>query len=122
MTDTVQIIRGSDGKPAFAVIPYGDYERLLDAADEAAAGRAYDAYKATRPETFPDSVAERLIAGENPIRVFRDYRGLTQKRLAAEAGINAVYVSQIESGTRTGSLDVLKRLAGALDVDLDAIT
>lgn len=98
MAGTVRIIRDSGGRPAFAVIPYDDYERFLDAADEAAAGRAYDAYKATRPETFPDSVAERLIDGENSIKVFREYRGLTQKRLAAEAGINAVYVSQIEAG------------------------
>jgi hypothetical protein len=28
MTGTVQIIRDSDGRIAFAVIPYGDYERL----------------------------------------------------------------------------------------------
>ena len=115
------IRRGQDGEPAFAVLPYGEYERLLDAADEAAAGRAYDAYKATGPETYPDSVAERLLAGESPVKVFREYRGLTQKQVAEAAGINQVYVSQIESGTSTGSLDVVRRIAATLRIDLDTI-
>lgn len=121
MIDGAQIIRGPDGEPAFAVLPYAEYERLLDAADEAAAGRAYDAYKATGPETCPDSVAERLVAGESPVKVFREYRGMTQKRIAEAAGINQACMSRIESGTRTGSLDVLRRIAAALNVDLDAI-
>ena len=121
MADTAQIIRDADGKPAFAVLPYDEYERLLDAADEAAAGRAYDIYKATSPETFPDDVAGRLISGEAAVKVFREYRGLTQKQLAEAAGINQVYVSQIESGARSGSVDVMKRIADALRIDLDAI-
>lgn len=121
MADGAQFILDADGNPAFAVLPYDEYERLLDAADEAAAVRAYDAYKVASPETFPDDVVGRLVAGEAPVKVFREYRGLTQKQLAQAAGINQVYVSQIESGVRTGSVEVMKRIAEALRTDLDAI-
>jgi hypothetical protein len=38
----------------------------------------YDAGKANLDEVFPAGFAERLIDGQNPIRAFRDHRGLTQ--------------------------------------------
>jgi len=119
MTETAQIIRDAGGNPAFAVLPIAEYERLLDAADEALSVRAFDAYKAARPETFPEEVAERLLAGEQPVKVFREYRGLTQTQLAGAAGLRQAYVSQIEAGARVGSVDVLRRIADTLSVDID---
>jgi transcriptional regulator with XRE-family HTH domain len=44
---------------------------------------------------------------------------MTQDELARKAGTNPVYVSQIERKARRGSLDLNRRLAAALDVDLD---
>lgn len=122
MTDPAQIIRDDNGKPAFAVLPIAEYERLLEAADEAVGARAFDAYKATQPETFPDDVAGRLLNGEHPVKVFREHRGMTQVQLADAAGLKQAYVSQIEAGSRGGSVDVLKRIAEALRVDLDDLT
>ncbi|WP_448190522.1 helix-turn-helix domain-containing protein [Azospirillum sp. sgz301742] len=119
MTNPAQIIRDGSGKPAFAVLPIDEYERLLEAADEALAVRAFDAYKAARPETFPDELAERLLNGEPPVKVFREHRGLTQKQLGEAAGLKQAYVSQIEAGSRVGTVDALKRIADALRVDLD---
>ena len=113
-----QIIRDSDGRPAFIVIPVAEYEALLEQADEAAAQRAYDAFEA-KTETFPDAVADSLIAGVHPIRVFREYRGMSQAELAAMAGTSQVTISQIETGARTGSVDMLKLISAALKVDID---
>ena len=70
-------------------------------------------------ESFPLEVADRLIAGESPLKVFREYRGLTQSALAKNAGTSAAYLSQIETGRRTGSVKLLRRLADALGVVLD---
>lgn len=70
-------------------------------------------------EFFPLDVAQRLLAGEHPVRVFRTYRQLTQKQLAAQAGINAVYLSQVERGRRAGSGRILAALARALNVDAE---
>ncbi len=89
-----------------------------DAADVA----VYDAAKARNEESFPAEIADRLIAGENPIKVFRKYRGLTQKQLAKQAKTAAAYRSQLETGRRTGSVKLLRRLAGELGVGLDDLT
>ena len=80
---------------------------------------AYDAVKARDEESFPFEIADRLIAGENPIKVFRQYRGLTQRELAVKVDTSAAYLSQIETGRRGGSIKMLHRVADALDVGLE---
>jgi DNA-binding XRE family transcriptional regulator len=95
----------------------GDFANSDDeAASEVA---AYDAAKEADEESFPLAIADRLIAGENPLKVFREYRGLTQKQLADKAETTAAYLSQIETGRRGGSVKLLHRLADVLEVDLD---
>ena len=79
----------------------------------------YDRATASNDESFPIEVVDQLLAGQNPISVYRNYRGLTQNELAAAAGINAVYLSQIETGKRTGSAKTLAALAKALQVTVD---
>ncbi len=116
----VQIIRRK-GKPEWAVIPYKEYERLRGAAE-----LAEDAELARRAlerdeERIPMEVVERLIEGENPVRVWRKYRGLTQQGLAKKVGVSPAYLSQIETGKRGGSSKVLRAIASALNVDLDEI-
>ena len=70
-------------------------------------------------ESFPAQVADRLLAGENPICVYRNHRGMTQGELAAAAGIHPVYLSQIETGKRSGSTKTLAAIAEALGVTVD---
>ena len=115
-----QIIE-QDGKPAFVVLPISDWEqiqeRLEDSSDQAALNR----FREDQEETFPASVADALIAGENPVRVYRKHRGLTQHDLAKAADIAIPYLSQIESGKRTPSLDIAKNLAMSLGVSVDDI-
>ena len=116
-----QVIVDEAGQPAYAVIPWREYKRLVSSDDDSAMTdeELYDLAKATGGESFPATVVDRLLAGENPIRVYRDHRGLTQKQLAAAAGINPVYLSQIETGKRTGSTRTLVSVADALGVDVD---
>lgn len=70
-------------------------------------------------DLVPHAVVGRLIEGENPIRVWRDHRGLTQEELSERAGIRKAYLSQIENGKRTGSAKVLVALAEALGVAIE---
>ena len=116
-----QIILDKNGKPAYAVIPWREYKRLASMDDEGAMTdeELYGVAKSVGSESFPATVVDRLLAGGNPIRVYRDHRRLTQKQLAAAAGINPVYLSQIETGRRTGSAKTLSSIAGALDVEVD---
>lgn len=105
------------------VLPRAEYEALIDIAEMAADVSAYDEAKkrivAGEDERVPGQFVDRLIDGENPVRVWRDFRGLSAKDLAAEAGISAAYLSEIETGKKEGSLSVLKAIAKILRVDLD---
>jgi DNA-binding XRE family transcriptional regulator len=93
-------------------------EDSQEAAEEAADLAAYEEARAREDEAFPLEVAERLVAGAHPIKVFREFRGMTQAELARQVGLSPVYVSQIETGRRGGSTKVLRRVAAALDIDL----
>ncbi|WP_051311590.1 helix-turn-helix domain-containing protein [Zooshikella ganghwensis] len=70
-------------------------------------------------ELVPETLVTRLIDGENPIKVWREHRGLTQKELAVKVGITVAYLSQVEKGEWIASTDMYKRIAGELSVDLD---
>lgn len=117
-----QIIETVSGEK-LAVIPLDDYRRLVSAAEDAADQRAYDEARrrlATgEDELVPEPFASRLLDGENPVRVWRELRGLTPRDLAESAGISPAFLSQIESGRRQGKLATLKALATALRVSLD---
>lgn len=71
---------------------------------------------------LPEAVWDRLEARESPVRVLRDFRAMTQKELAEAAGISQSYLSEIERGTREGTLSTIKALAKALAVPLSVLT
>jgi DNA-binding XRE family transcriptional regulator len=117
----VQVIE-KGGKPEWAVIPYQDFERLLEDAEMAQDIRAYDEAKKNiteGEELIPNEITYALLDGANPVRVWREHRGLTQQQLAHAAGISVPYLSQIESGKRAGSTEVLAALARGLTRSLD---
>jgi len=119
----VQIIN-KDGKPEWAVLPYETYQRMIEDSEMLQDIRDYDeAKKAIEDgeELVPSEVAYAILDGKNPIRVWREYRGLTRQQLAGAAGISVPYISQIESGKRKGSTQVLSAIARALDLALDDI-
>ena len=120
----VQIIE-KDGRPEWAVLPYMEYVRLREEAEMLEDIRDYDEAKEALErgdeELIPGEVTFAVLDGENAIRVWREHRGLSQRRLAAIAGISTPYLSQIETGKRTGTPEVLAALARALKVSLDDI-
>ena len=107
------------GRPAFAILDIVEYDSLVRAAEDAEDIAAIRAARADPGELLPSRVTKRLIDGENPVRVWREYRGLTQVELAAGAEIDQAYLSKIERRGRTGTVKVLRSLADALGVDLD---
>lgn len=54
-----------------------------------------------------------LIFGRN-VRAARKEKGWTQEQLAFEAGIKRAYLSEIEGGKRNPTLDIVEKLALAL--------
>jgi DNA-binding XRE family transcriptional regulator len=121
---SVQVIN-LNGQPEYAVLPYADYQRLLEQAEMLEDVEAYDNARADlasgKEELIPSNVALSLVRGDNPIRVWREYRKLTQIQLAKEAGITDSFLSQIEAGKRKASVGVLSAIASALKLDVDDI-
>jgi len=69
-------------------------------------------------DAIPLDLLDRLLDGEHPLKVFRRHRGMTQKQLAQSTGLNATYLSQIETRKRGGSTRVYRLLAAALNVEI----
>jgi DNA-binding Xre family transcriptional regulator len=96
--------------------------RLEEAEDENDAlelrlARIEDAVNDAEPVAA--AVVDRLAEGENPLRVWREHRGLTLREVARRAGISAAMLSEMEAGKKEGSIRTLAALARALAVDID---
>lgn len=108
------------GKPEFAVVPVAEYEELLDAADMAEDVAAFDASMASKEELIPSEIVDRILDGEESlVRIWREFRGLTQNQLAKLTGLHQTTISEIETARRIGKVDALTTLAKALDVELE---
>ncbi len=119
---SVQVIE-RNGQPEWAILPYEDYLRLVEQAEMGEDIQDYDTVKSAvesgDEEVLPGEVVYALADGENPVKVWREYRKLTQQQLAVTTGISGPYLSQIETGKRKASTKVLVSIADALQVDVD---
>jgi DNA-binding XRE family transcriptional regulator len=107
----------------FAVLPMAYLKKLMQDAEMLADVKAYDLAKARlaqgEDELVPLEIVERRLAGECTVKVWREYRGLTQEALAKISRVSRPMIAAIESGRRKGGIATLKKLAAALDVDLE---
>lgn len=99
----------------YVLLSEEDYEDLVDGMK----AQAVLARVQAGEETWPAELVYELWETDSRIRTFRKYRGMTMTELATAAGISQPHLSDIENGKKTGSVDVLKRIATALKVDLD---
>lgn len=104
-------------------IPKAEYERLLALQEDLADIRtalAVEARIATGDEELiPANVVNRLLDGERPLQVWREFRNLTQADLARSSGVNRIRIVDIEAGRNSGSVHTLRKLATALEVSVD---
>jgi transcriptional regulator with XRE-family HTH domain len=115
------------------LMPEADYQVLIEAArdnieDLAAATDAIEILKridSGEEETFPAEIVNRVThsdeIGESRIKIWREYRKMTQADLGAAVGSNRLYISQLETGVRNGSIDTLQKIAAALGVSVDLV-
>ena len=119
----VQIIE-NNGKPEWAVVPYDEYRRMVEALEDKADAATLDAaarrLSAGEEESLPADMVARLLE-ESPYRVWREYRGFTLENVAEAAGVTRGYVSMIESGKRQPSRAIQARIAWTLGVRPDEL-
>ena len=104
----ITVLRQADGTAQHAILPWQDYQALL----RAAGGHGLQS-------PISAEVRQAIADGVHPVRAWRDHRGLNQGQLAAMIGISRAYLAQIEGGERTGTLEVMARVARALDRPLE---
>jgi hypothetical protein len=112
------------GGVRMATMPAEDFEKLAALAEDRADALAAEAAEARRvagEEYLPSEMADRIIAAESALRVWRRQRRLNLTRLGYFAGIRASYLSDLELGKKPGTPRVWRALAKALKVDVDDI-
>ncbi len=100
-------------------IPVADLEALIRRVEDAEDRRSIEAALKGPDDALPAELVTRMIAGESPLRIFREHRGLTLQALADQAGVGKSHLSQIENGKKSGSIDIYAKLADILDVTID---
>ena len=104
-------------------ITRAEYDRLCtaeeDFADLRAALAVSSRIEAGTEELVPAAVADRLIDGETPLKVWREHRALSQAALSRASGVNRVQIADIEADRASGSARTLRALADALGVTVD---
>ena len=98
---SVQVIM-RDGEAEYAVLPWADYQALLEAAGWAPAAAVPQA-----PQTR---------SGLGQLASLREAKGLSQADLARTVGISPHYLNLIETGEREPDGAILRSLARVLEV------
>jgi DNA-binding XRE family transcriptional regulator len=105
LTD-VQIIHGPDGKPAYAVIPYAQYQQQLQLIDG---------------DLTPQAVVKKIfIEKMSPARAWREHLGMTQQMVAERLGISQPAYAQQENSDRLRKSTRVK-IAAALGIAHDLL-
>jgi hypothetical protein len=114
------------GGEELVVLPRAEYEALLDRADQEAEdaedAAVYDARKAELSAggvVLPPEVSGAILRGDSRLKAIRRWRNETQRHLTLIAGIGQGYLSDLESGRRTGAPETIAKLAEALDVPVE---
>ena len=117
-----QIIRAPNGEE-LVVLPRAEYEALVKRANREAEDAEdvaiYDARKAELAAggvVLPPEVSAAILRGDSRLKAIRNWRGETQLHLNLKTGIAQGYLSDLESGRRTGTPETIAKLAQALNV------
>jgi DNA-binding XRE family transcriptional regulator len=101
-----QTILGSDGKPAFVVVPYADFVKLPGA---------------FTPSTIPNAVIGRRVMDEvSMLQAWREHLMLTQADMVERMGISQAGYAQIEAAKRPRKA-TLQKAADALGITLEQL-
>ena len=107
------------GGRRMAVVPMEDYQRLVEIAeDREDVAAAADAERRRKEgmEYLPASMVNRILDGENALRVWREFRGMTIAELAEKSSYGYSMISKIETGARQGTVALWNALSRALKV------
>jgi ribosome-binding protein aMBF1 (putative translation factor) len=102
-----QII-SQNGKPAFAVIPWEEYQKLLVNRQE--------------PDIwFPNDVVKASTRGASLIAAWREHFAMTQAELAAKSGMKQASIARLEKGHAGARRSTLAKVATAMGIMVEQL-
>ena len=100
-----QTILGSDGKPAFVIVPYTDFIKLPGV---------------IRPGMVHNQVVGAAVDGLSLLQAWHEYLLHTQTEMAERTGITQAGYAQIEAAKRPRKASMIKA-ANALGISLEQL-
>ena len=101
-----QIIVGSDGKPAFVVVPYDQFRRMRDGFS-----------KGTVPNEVVNLAYER---GMSPMAAWREHFNFTQAEVASRMGVAQAAYAQMER-VKQPRKATLEKVAAAMGLEVEQL-
>ena len=100
-----------NGKPAFAVIPWDEYQTLV-----------HNQVTPDEPDTwFPNEVVKANVRGDSLIKAWREYFKLTQAELAKKAGMKQSALARLECSNASPRKSTLTKIADAMGISVDQL-
>ena len=109
----------------YAILPYEAYAKMIeileDARDITDAKEIVARIERGEGEYFPSEVVNAILDGGNKIKIFREYRGMTQEALAEKINKSVAMIRKLENGSSDGSINTIKAISNALKVDVEML-
>ena len=105
----IQIIQ-QNGQPAFAVIPWTDYERLN--------AKKNHWWGENTPH---EVVTDVMVDGVPSVKAWRLFLGLTQQQVANGAGIKQSALARLEKNNHTPKPSTMQKIAIALGISVEQL-
>ncbi len=114
------LIRALAGDERLVIVSEELFDCLLKAADGASLGRLAEwVTSSSDRDPLPNALTERLLQGEAPHRLYREFRGFSTARLADATGLPHDYILGVEAGQTEETLEGRRKTANVLQIKLD---
>lgn len=100
-----------NGKPAFAVIPWDEYQALIENREDNDEADVW----------FPNEVVKANVRGDCLIKAWREYFKFTQAELAERASMTQSSLARLESGKVKPRKTTLAALADAMGINVEQL-
>jgi hypothetical protein len=111
-------------------LPKAQYDALLARLEDAEDALAVKHFResvdahgwdAATKDCLPVDLVERKLAGEHPVRIWREQRKLTLRALGELAHLPPSYISEIENFSKPGSFAAYAKIGRALNLPIEAV-
>lgn len=116
-THTKTQVIEQNGVPAFAVLPWNEYQMLVKQSTKP----NNDTNQWWGDDTPHEVVVDVFTNQKSKIKAWREFLNLTQQEVADKAGIKQAALARIENSDSKPRFDTLKKIANSMKITLSQI-